>query len=173
MTAAATINAYRPLARNGFASLWSVYWPGGCQFPTLASQLGRLVTAQRLTTSAGGLLAGSGATRLELLNLQSRRPSGRCPTHRRIRQRPGPDRRTASAGAARRRRWCRQNPRAAARCGSTAITHTMATSATANTAGPTTSISGASRSRSDGTPVLFPSGAWTTGRETNADRRIH
>ncbi|EUA00496.1 carboxylesterase domain protein [Mycobacterium kansasii 824] len=53
MTAASTLNAYKPLARNGFASLWS--WIFGLvvtefPLPTLASQVGGLVlTARRLT----------------------------------------------------------------------------------------------------------------------------
>lgn len=53
VTAASTLNAYKPLARNGFASLWS--WIFGLvvtefPLPTLASQVGGLVlTARRLT----------------------------------------------------------------------------------------------------------------------------
>lgn len=74
VTAAATINAYRPLARNGFASLWS--WFIGLvvtefPLPTLASQLGGLVlTAQRLTRpvrAVSWLVAAFSA--LGLLNL--------------------------------------------------------------------------------------------------------
>ncbi|KZS61411.1 esterase [Mycobacterium kansasii] len=53
VTAASTLNAYKPLARNGFASLWS--WIFGLvvtefPLPTLASQVGGLaLTARRLT----------------------------------------------------------------------------------------------------------------------------
>ncbi|CAM4087384.1 Carboxylesterase NlhH [Mycobacterium basiliense] len=53
VTAVSTLNAYRPLARKGFLSLWS--WLFGLvvtefPLPTLASQLcGLVVTAQRLT----------------------------------------------------------------------------------------------------------------------------
>lgn len=53
VTAAATLNAYKPLARKGFPSLWS--WVFGLvvtefPLPTLASQVGGLaLTARRLT----------------------------------------------------------------------------------------------------------------------------
>ncbi|ETW21363.1 alpha/beta hydrolase [Mycobacterium gastri] len=53
VTATATLNAYKPLARNGFPSLWS--WIFGLvvtefPLPTLASQVGGLaLTARRLT----------------------------------------------------------------------------------------------------------------------------
>ncbi|MGV7948768.1 alpha/beta hydrolase fold domain-containing protein [Mycobacterium kansasii] len=53
VTATSTLNAYKPLARNGFASLWS--WIFGLvvtefPLPTLASQVGGLaLTARRLT----------------------------------------------------------------------------------------------------------------------------
>lgn len=53
VTATSTLNAYRPLARNGFPSLWS--WIFGLvvtefPLPTLASQVGGLaLTARRLT----------------------------------------------------------------------------------------------------------------------------
>lgn len=73
VTAAATLNAYRPLARGGYASLWS--WGFGLvvsEFPlqTLASQLaGLAVTARQLTRSVrtlGWLVTGVSA--LGLLN---------------------------------------------------------------------------------------------------------
>jgi len=73
VTAASTLNAYRPLARSGYASLYS--WMFGLvvtEFPlqTLASQLGGLaMTARRLTRpvrAAAWLVAGISA--LGLLN---------------------------------------------------------------------------------------------------------
>jgi acetyl esterase/lipase len=73
LTAASTINGYRPLARNGYPSLWS--WAFGLvvtELPlqTLASQLGGLaLTARRLTRpmrAVAWLVAGLSA--LGLLN---------------------------------------------------------------------------------------------------------
>jgi len=73
LSAAATINGYRPLARNGYPSLWS--WAFGLvvtELPlqTLASQLGGLaLTARRLTRpvrTVAWLIAGLSA--LGLLN---------------------------------------------------------------------------------------------------------
>ncbi len=149
VTAAATINAYRPLARNGFASLWS--WFIGLvvtefPLPTLASQLGGLVlTAQRLTRpvrAVSWLVAAFSA--LGLLNLSRAGRQADAQLTAALDSGLGPDRRTASAGLWRRPAGggTAKTPGRCACCGSTAITHTMATSATANTAGPTTSISG-------------------------------
>ena len=73
LSAAATINGYRPLARNGYPSLWS--WAFGLvvtELPlqTLASQLsGLALTARRLTRpvrTVAWLIAGLSA--LGLLN---------------------------------------------------------------------------------------------------------
>lgn len=107
VTAAATINAYRPLARNGFASLWS--WFIGLvvtefPLPTLASQLGGLVlTAQRLTRpvrAVSWLVAAFSA--LGLLNLSRAGRQADAQLTAALDSGLGPDRRTASAGLWRR-----------------------------------------------------------------------
>ena len=83
LSAASTINGYRPLARNGYPSLWS--WAFGLvvtELPlqTLASQLGGLaLTARRLTRPVRGCVADSGPLGAGFADLQSRGPPGQCP----------------------------------------------------------------------------------------------
>ncbi|CKR24128.1 Uncharacterised protein [Mycobacterium tuberculosis] len=97
-----------------------VYWPGGYRVSvTDAGEPARRAGVDSPTpdpASAGGLLAGSGLLGAGAAEPQSRRPSGRCPAHRRIRQRPGArsPHRLGRSVAPPSRRWYRQDPRAAA-----------------------------------------------------------
>ncbi|OSC37661.1 alpha/beta hydrolase [Mycobacterium decipiens] len=107
ITAAATLNAYRPLARNGFSSVWS--WFFGLvvtEFPvsTLASQLGGLVlTARRLTApvrAVSWLVAGFST--LGLLNFRRAGHQADVQLTAALDSGLGIDRRTDSAAL-----WCR------------------------------------------------------------------
>ena len=103
LSAAATINGYRPLARNGYPSLWS--WAFGLvvtELPlqTLASQLGGLaLTARRLTRpvrTIAWLVAGLSA--LGLLNFSRAGHQANVPLTAALDSGLGTHRRTDSAG---------------------------------------------------------------------------
>jgi acetyl esterase/lipase len=107
VTAASTLNAYRPLARRGYASLFS--WMFGLvvtEFPlqTMASQLGGLaLTARRLTRpvrTLAWLVAGISAA--GLLNLNRAGHKANVPLTKALDDGLGPSRRTDSAGLWRR-----------------------------------------------------------------------
>jgi len=103
VTAASTINGYRPLARNGYPSLWS--WAFGLvvtELPleTLASQLGGLaLTARRLTRpvrTVAWLVAGLSA--LGLLNFSRAGHQANVALTAALDSGLGTERRTNSAG---------------------------------------------------------------------------
>ena len=103
LSAASTINGYRPLARNGYPSLWS--WAFGLvvtELPlqTLASQLGGLaLTARRLTRpvrTVAWLVAGLSA--LGLLNFSRAGHQANVPLTAALDRGLGTHRRTDSAG---------------------------------------------------------------------------
>ena len=103
LSAASTINGYRPLARNGYPSLWS--WVFGLvvtELPlqTLASQLGGLaLTARRLTRpvrTVAWLVAGLSA--LGLLNFSRAGHKANVPLTAALDSGLGTHRRTDSAG---------------------------------------------------------------------------
>jgi acetyl esterase/lipase len=107
LTAASTLNGYRPLARNGYASLWS--WAFGLvvtELPlqTLVSQLGGLAFfARRLTRpvlTVAWLVAGLSA--LGLLNFSRAGHQAATPLTAALNSGLGTDRRTDSAGLWRR-----------------------------------------------------------------------
>ena len=107
VTAASTLNAYRPRARRGYASLFS--WMFGLvvtEFPlqTMASQLGGLaLTARRLTRpvrTLAWLVAGISAA--GLLNLNRAGHKANVPLTKALDDGLGPSRRTDSAGLWRR-----------------------------------------------------------------------
>ncbi|MGO9385529.1 MAG: alpha/beta hydrolase fold domain-containing protein [Mycobacterium sp.] len=107
VTATSTLNAYRPLARSGFPSLYS--WTFGLvvtELPlqTLVSQLGGLaLTARRLTRpvrTIAWLVAGVSA--LGLLNFSRAGHKANVPLGEALDDGLGPDRRTESAGLWRR-----------------------------------------------------------------------
>jgi acetyl esterase/lipase len=107
LTAASTLNGYRPLARNGYASLWS--WAFGLvvtELPlqTLVSQLGGLAFfARRLTRpvlTVAWLVAGLSA--LGLLNFSRAGHQAAAPLTAALNSGLGTDRRTDSAGLWRR-----------------------------------------------------------------------
>jgi hypothetical protein len=182
VTAAATVNGYRPLARSGYLSLWS--WAFGLvvtELPlqTLASQLGGLaLTARRLTRPVrliAWLVAGLSA--LGLLNFSRAGHRANVVLTAALDAGLGARRRTDTAvcgvgqpaAAPPRRRGC------CACCGSIGNTHTTPTSATAYTAARTTWISGGvpiwigvGRRRCCSKSPAVP-GRW----ETNAARPIH
>jgi acetyl esterase/lipase len=102
VTATSTLNAYRPLARSGYVSIFS--WMFGLvvtELPlqTLASQLGGLaLTARRLTRPvriAAWLVAGVSA--LGLLNFSRAGHKANVPLTQALDDGLGPDRRTDSA----------------------------------------------------------------------------
>ncbi len=107
VTAASTLNAYRPLARSGYPSLFS--WTFGLvvtELPlqTLVSQLGGLaLTARRLTRpvrTVAWLVAGVSA--LGLLNFSRAGHQANVPLTAALDNGLGTDRRTESAGLWRR-----------------------------------------------------------------------
>jgi len=107
VTATSTLNAYRPLARSGYVSIFS--WMFGLvvtELPlqTLASQLGGLaLTARRLTRpvrTLAWLVAGVSA--LGLLNFNRAGHKANVPLTKALDDGLGPDRRTDSAGLWRR-----------------------------------------------------------------------
>jgi acetyl esterase/lipase len=107
VTAASTLNAYRPLARSGYRSLYS--WLFGLvvtELPlqTLVSQLGGLtLTARRLTRpvrTIAWLVAGVSA--LGLLNFSRAGHLANVPLSKALDDGLGPDRRTDSTGLWRR-----------------------------------------------------------------------
>ena len=177
VTAASTLNGYRPLARKGYPSILS--WAFGLvvtEFPlqTLVSQLaGLMLTARRLDPSGAHDRVDRGRpVRAGSAELQPRGPPGRRPADRRVGQRPGDSSPHRLGRLVARGRPATAPPRARARCGccgSTATTPTTPTSATASTAAPIISTSGdVPISTADGkAPVLFqiPGGAWTTGNK--------
>lgn len=102
VTAATTINAYRPLARAGFPSLYS--WMFGLavtELPlqTLAAQLGGLAVTGRRLTRPVRLLAWlvAGASALGLLNLNRAGRRANVPLTEALDSGLGADRRTDSA----------------------------------------------------------------------------
>ena len=107
VTATSTLNAYRPLARSGYASLFS--WMFGLvvtELPlqTLTSQVGGLtLTARRLdrpVRALAWLVAGLSA--LGLLNFSRAGHKADVPLREALDDTLGPDRRTESAGLWRR-----------------------------------------------------------------------
>ena len=107
VTATSTLNAYRPLARSGYASLFS--WMFGLvvtELPlqTLTSQVGGLtLTARRLdrpVRALAWLVAGISA--LGLLNFSRAGHKADVPLREALDDTLGPDRRTESAGLWRR-----------------------------------------------------------------------
>lgn len=107
LSAAATVNGYRPLARNGYRSLWS--WAFGLvvsELPlqTLASQVGGLaLTARGLTRpvrAVAWLVAGLSA--LGLLNFSRAGHKADAPLGAALDDGLGPGRRTDSVGLWRR-----------------------------------------------------------------------
>ncbi|KAA1250647.1 alpha/beta hydrolase [Mycobacterium simiae] len=107
VTATATLNAYKPLARKGFPSLWS--WIFGLvvtefPLPTLASQIGGLaLTARRLTRpvrAISWLVATISA--VGLLNFSRSGHRANVPLTAALDSSLGTGRRTDSAGL-----WCR------------------------------------------------------------------
>src|ERR1700728_1912697 len=103
VTAASTLNAYRPLARNGYRSMFA--WVLGLvvtELPlqTLASQLGGLaLTARRLTLpvrTIAWLVAGASA--LGLLNFSRAAHQANVPLTAALDSGLGPTRRTDSSG---------------------------------------------------------------------------
>ena len=107
LTAASTLNGYRPLARNGYRSVWS--WAFGLvvtELPlqTLVSQLGGLaLTARRLTPpvrTVGWLVASLSA--LGLLNFSRAGHQANVPLTAALDAGLGTDRRTDSTGLWRR-----------------------------------------------------------------------
>jgi acetyl esterase/lipase len=107
VTAASTLNAYRPLARSGYLSLFS--WLFGMvvtELPlqTLVSQLGGLaITARRLTRPVGTLAwLVAGVSALGLLNFSRAGHKANVPLAEALDNGLGPSRRTDSAGLWRR-----------------------------------------------------------------------
>ena len=107
LTAASTLNGYRPLARNGYSSLWS--WAFGLvvtELPlqTLASQLGGLAFAARRLTgpvrTVAWLVAGLSA--VGLVNFSRAGHQAAAPLTAALNSGLGTDRHTDTAGLWRR-----------------------------------------------------------------------
>jgi hypothetical protein len=182
LSAAATINGYRPLARNGYPSLWS--WAFGLvvtELPlqTLASQLGGLaLTARRLTRpvrTIAWLVAGLSA--LGLLNFSRAGHQANVPLTAALDSGLGTHRRTDSAGL-----W--RQPAVGGTAKTPGLLRMMriyrdyahdADISYGNTAVPTTWTSGdvPISIRPDRRRCCSRSPAVRGRRETNADRPIH
>src|SRR5689334_20224472 len=103
LSAATTLNGYRPLARDGYPSLWSFgFGLVVTEFPvpTMASQLGGLVLTGRRLTRPVQIIAWlvAGVSALGLLNFWRVGHRADVPLTEALDRGLGPDRRTDSSG---------------------------------------------------------------------------